>query len=367
MIVLNLELDNLFGFEDFKINFSYPKKIVNSSIKDETLYGKPNFRYKKVNIIMGTNASGKTSLGKALMMIFNFFEKKESSNIVNKIKNKKRTASFSIDLVLGTETIFQKPTLYRVNCIFKPKQNIQLQDIQLDVYKSRILKMDSYESAVRRLQKVDLGAENYIESLDCLENHFGWLFTYPEEGSNFLDGRNKIDLKIFGNILKTLDPTILGISKIRDVKNSYKLELKNQDLIIQDGKFIDDSILSSGTKAGIHIAGVVNSIKENLNGFYYCDEKFSYIHSDIEKAILSLMINFLQPNTQLFFTTHNLEILDLDLPFHSFTFLRKKEKIEVVYTSNYIKKNDQSLKNAVKNDLFNVAPNLELIYKLEEV
>ena len=26
MLVLNLELDNLFGFEDFKINFSYPKK-----------------------------------------------------------------------------------------------------------------------------------------------------------------------------------------------------------------------------------------------------------------------------------------------------------------------------------------------------
>ena len=335
MIVLNLELDNLFGFEDFKINFSYPKKIVNSSIKDETLYGKPNFRYKKVNIIMGKNASGKTSLGKALMMIFNFFEKKESSNIVNKIKNKKKVASFSIDLVLGTEAIFQKPkpALYRVNCSFKARQ-----DIQLDIFKTKILKMDSYESAVRRLEKVNLGTENYIETLDYLENH-----------------------------LKTLDPSILGISKIRGVKNSYKLELKNQDLIIQNGKFIDDSILSSGTKAGIHIAGTVNSIKENLNGFFYCDEKFSYIHSDIEKSILSLMINFLKPNTQLFFTTHNLEILDMDLPLHSFTFLRKKEKIEVVYTSDYIKKNDQSLKNAVKNDLFNVAPNLELIYELEEV
>ena len=27
MIVLNLELDNLFGFEDFKINFSYLDNI----------------------------------------------------------------------------------------------------------------------------------------------------------------------------------------------------------------------------------------------------------------------------------------------------------------------------------------------------
>ena len=34
MIVLNLELDNLFGFEDFKINFSYSDDIKNSSIKD---------------------------------------------------------------------------------------------------------------------------------------------------------------------------------------------------------------------------------------------------------------------------------------------------------------------------------------------
>ena len=37
MIVLKLETDNLFGFEDFKINFSYPKKVENSSIKDEFL------------------------------------------------------------------------------------------------------------------------------------------------------------------------------------------------------------------------------------------------------------------------------------------------------------------------------------------
>ena len=29
MIVLNLELDNLFGFKDFKINFSYTKKVKN--------------------------------------------------------------------------------------------------------------------------------------------------------------------------------------------------------------------------------------------------------------------------------------------------------------------------------------------------
>jgi len=80
----------------------------------------------------------------------------------------------------------------------------------------------------------------------------------------------------------------------------------------------------------------MSAIKKNTNVFYYCDEKFPYIHSDIEKAILSLMIDFLKPNTQLFFTTHNLEILDMNLPIHCFTFLKKREKIEVVYASEYI-------------------------------
>lgn len=47
MIVLNLELDNLFGFEDFKVNFSYSDNIKNSSIKDEFLKDRANFKYKK--------------------------------------------------------------------------------------------------------------------------------------------------------------------------------------------------------------------------------------------------------------------------------------------------------------------------------
>ena len=70
MIIMNVELNNIYGFNDFSINFSYPKKIVNSIIEDEHLYGRKNFRYKKAVILMGANASGKTSLGKALMIIY---------------------------------------------------------------------------------------------------------------------------------------------------------------------------------------------------------------------------------------------------------------------------------------------------------
>ena len=72
MIVMNIEMDNFMSFNNFAMNLSYPKKIVNSSIENEFLTGFTNFRYKKVNILMGANATGKTSFGKMLMNIFHF-------------------------------------------------------------------------------------------------------------------------------------------------------------------------------------------------------------------------------------------------------------------------------------------------------
>ena len=110
MIVLNLELDNLFGFEDFKINFSYPKKVKNSSIKDEFLKDRPNFRYKKVNIILGANSTGKTSIGKAMMAIFNFLNKKEIITVTQYIRDIEKTMRFSMDFILDGKNV-----LYRVN------------------------------------------------------------------------------------------------------------------------------------------------------------------------------------------------------------------------------------------------------------
>ena len=329
MIVLNLELDNLFGFEDFKINFSYPKKIENSSIKDEFLKDRPNFRYKKVNILLGANSTGKTSIGKAMMAIFNFLNKKEIIALTQYIRDIEKEMSFSIDFILDSKNI-----LYRVNLKYK-KEN---EKIDLDLYKADILKNDSYETTIEKFKKLNLENESYIEVLDKLKKVSGWLFTYPEQGSNFLKSNSEVmDVKIFENILKTLDPSIEKVRKLDEVKNSYILTLKGEDLIIQDGEFVKkNNILSSGTKAGLDIAYIMSAIKKNTNVFYYCDEKFPYIHSDVEKAILSLMIDFLKPNTQLFFTTHNLEILDMNLPIHCFTFLKKREKIEVVYASEYI-------------------------------
>ena len=56
----------------------------------------------------------------------------------------------------------------------------------------------------------------------------------------------------------------------------------------------------------------------------------------------------------------------MGLPVHSFTFLRKAPFIVVIYPSDIIKKNTVSLRNAVENDIFNIAPDTSPIYLLEE-
>ena len=179
-------------------------------------------------------------------------------------------------------------------------------------------------------------------------------------------------LTVLENTLKALDTSIIKVEKLRDVKNSFVIRMKNQDVIIQDGELTKADTLSSGTKAGIAVAGMLTAIINGENGFYYCDEKFSYIHTDIEKAFLTLMIQCLKGNDQLFFTTHNTDILDLPLPKHTFTFFKKDtnddmETIKCINVSDFLKRSTDSVKNAAENDLFSVAPSMELIYELEKL
>ncbi len=77
-------------------------------------------------------------------------------------------------------------------------------------------------------------------------------------------------------------------------------------------------------------------------------------------------------NDQLFFTTHNTDILDLPLPKHSFVFLRKdsndeSQPIKCISAAQYLKRNTDSLRNAVDNDLFSSAPSVDYVYKIADL
>lgn len=371
MIVMDVRLDNFFAFKNFHINMSYPKKIADSCIENEFLTGYPNFRYKKVMILMGANATGKTSFGKMLMKIFNFMDKKEHERLTSGICDKTQKAFFSIDFV-GEEDV-----LYRVETTVRPQQGerYSVSDIDVQVRSVNILKRDSYETCASRFEQTESEQKSsYIEELEKVDG-LSWLFKYPNDELQygFFTSENEHRyLKILECVLRALDPSVLRVSKIESVKEAYVIETKSDSVIIQSGKKVDTDLLSSGTKAGIDVAEMVASIIEEEYRFYYCDEKFSYIHSDIEKAFLAVMIEALGENNQLFFTTHNTDILDMPLPKHSFVFLRKdvnneEMPIACVSASSLLKRSTDSLKRAVENDLFSVAPATDMIYEIMEL
>ena len=324
---------------------------------------------------MGANATGKTALGRILMSIFNFIDGKEYGGIAKLIDDKKKTAEFTIDLAFPS---FQ---LYRIKGSFSALSDetdeYSSNNVSVEVWNEYILPNDSYERCVERLAaKQSMIADSYIKALEQIPK-MTWYFQYPyaPEGKlrTLIPFSSEKYRKTLEMTLRSLDPRIIGVSRVDEAvktNRTYIVQYPNCSAIIRNGTVIDSQILSSGTIDGIGVANMITSMKLNDVSFYYCDEKFAHIHSEAERAFLSVFIDLLGHDRQLFYTTHNSDILDMDLPKHSFAFMRRDEleenKISCIYASAYLKKNTDSLKNAVENDLFSSAPNVDQILGIKD-
>lgn len=366
MIIMDIKADNLYAFRDFHMNMSYPKKIVGSTVVGEYLPDRTNFRYKKLNIIMGGNATGKTTIGKLMMLFANYINDMATDRFIDIVDDKNVPASLQIDFV----TLENK--LYRYKLLITPQEKKDRPSVSTELFYVKINKEDNYEMCAKKLD-LDMGIP--AETEEILIN--GWLFSYPQDAwkdtKHVPFGDEKKYTYVLEKVLKTLDPAINDVIKVQEVENTYAIRSNNKTVIVQDGKVSETSILSSGTKAGIDIAYIMASLaKGDMHDLYYCDERFSYVNSDIEKACLSIMIDKLSDRKQLFFTTHNTDVLDMQLPKHSFTFLKKENEekgyvIKCISADKFLKRNSDSLKNAVENDLFCTAPNLDDLYSIAEI
>ena len=360
MIVLNLELKEIYGFNDFQINFSYPKKIVNSIIDQEYLKGRERFRYKKAVVLMGANATGKTSLGKALFHIFEYMADGNPTPLYEMVAGDR--GYFSIDFVNGD---------YRLQRL-SAQIDVSNQEIEIQYQTADIDTMDSYEKCVKKLKDQTIEATRTATSLKKLVGTVRYRFTYPEiEKSLKFTGANKgILLKTLRAVIGTLDPTLQDVSLSKDLKDTFIIRRGGTEIIIQEGKLLNREMLSSGTAEGIDVAMFLAAMAAKESSFYYCDEHFSYIQSDIEKRIFGIMLDRIGDDEQLIFTTHNTDMLDLNLPKHSYVFLRKHleedvYQVSAVSASDVLKRNTDSLRCAVENDVFASLPQDSLLDELE--
>ena len=360
MIVLDLKLKGVYGFDDFSINFTYPKKLVKSIIGDEHLEGRERFRYKKVNILMGCNATGKTSLGRALLKIFNFINTGNEALLLEMATEEE--SSFCIDFVNAGFV------MHRLTGEMSKADGT----VKFRYYAADIGEMDFYERCVKKLRDCTDEIAGDRMGLRKRTGEVHSRFAYPEIAPSMqTEGTDKAEfLKTLEAVLSTLDPTLTDIRQLNEAKDTFLIKRRDSEVFIQEGRLLNRDILSSGTAEGIDVAVFLASMVSKGETFYYCDEHFSYIQSDIEKQIFGLMVERLGSNEQLIFTTHNMEMLDLNLPKHSFTFLKKEQDggvwtVTAVSASEILKKNTDSVRRAVENDVFSSSPDLSKLYELD--
>lgn len=365
MAVLNVKFDNVLCFDNFEANFTYPKKLVKTTLESEYLKDYPNFRYRKLNIIVGSNATGKTSLGKILWKVFVFLYKKESETIIDLVSNPNKEAYILVDCV------FPEGTFFRVEIKVLPNKEILVKYQEI-----KLLNDDSYESVVIRLNKDEKMFRNYLSELEHISVS-GWNFKFPsiESGfdkiSCFYDKEERKEFaKVLYSVLKTFDCSVKSVSPSNEVENSYIVSFENETdaIAITNGdKLSDIKVLSSGSKYAVNIADAIYAIKKHKNGFYFIDEQFSYVDPDLEIACLTTMVNLLDDGEQLFFTSHDTEILSLPFPNHSFNFLRKvineegNIEIKFINAASLEKRNNVNIKNLYDNDYFDVSADTSLI------
>ena len=360
MIILDLKLQGIYGFGDFSINFTYPKKIVKSIIGNEHLEGRERFRYKKINLLMGANATGKTSLGRALLKIFSYINTGNEAFLLEMAAERK--ASFQIDFVNDGYV------MHRLAADIQKAHGV----VDVRYYSAEIGEMDFYERCAENLQEQTDAVKGDRQGLKKRIGEICSRFAYPEIATSMqTSGADTNELlKTMRAVLSTLDPTLTDIRAINEAKDTFLIKRGETEILIQEGKLLNREVLSSGTAEGIDVAVFLASMMANAKMFYYCDEHFSYIHSEIEKAIFGLMMERIGSNEQLIFTTHNMDMLDLNLPKHSYTFLRKEivdgiPVVSAISASKLLKKNTDSVRSAVDNDMFGTLPDLSMLDQLD--
>ncbi|MFK3711818.1 ATP-binding protein [Leclercia adecarboxylata] len=399
MIITRLKFTNICSFSEADINLSYPRKLQNSPLDGENLYGRDKFYYRKVCIITGANASGKTSLGRMMLGIQHFLVKKNFHPTSFPINNKEKSASFEVDF--ATEDFIH----HRLFLKFKIDKNEICNLNELKYTSVRIGENDSCAKTTKLLDSIferksifnsgvlDI-SNSYLHSVSvedqsCSIEDFkkfsftgGWFYLLSETNET-TTAINSLDKNIFEMIMKTFDPSIKSVLELKetqenteeeDILTGYSIRFNNNDNVIvtKTGDVANAQRLSKGTFDAVKLSNFVSSLTyDSLYEHpqncmtYFLDERMAYVHSELERAMITLIISKLKSNTQFFYTTHNSDIFKLDLPIHSYIFIKKiAEQSTFIDATSILKKNDRNLARYVENDVFGVLPDLSKLEAL---
>lgn len=393
MIFTRIEIDNLFCFKDTALDLTYPRKIKDSTVEYEYLDRAENFRFKRLCIISGANASGKSSFAEILCEIVNLITKGREyfdiSSLLLKGQLGDQTARINVEFVYPHE---KKLTFRNISyticeglCWFEYTDVPILTDDSIEKCRGKIQDVLNGKNVPKsrhiQINAVDEYFKKWKDLQDVLESDTQQTWAFALSGINinsdvnFIDNKNDHYKSRLLTILKTFDPSITKVTASIDEETKQATEFTihfshgNFCRIDVTGKIDEEycHLLSSGTYQGIVVAGFIHFLLSEMavqktSGTFLLDEKMSYSHSEIEKVVVNLIAQKINRYSQFFYTTHNYDILDMDFPLHSFVFLKKENDVsQFVWADTVCNKNDRSILPFVKANYFNTIPDTYLL------
>lgn len=374
MIIHELKLNNVLKFKDFEMDLSIPRTTSNSPIlQQHKKY--PNLKYKKFVILLGANASGKTTLGLAICMIQNFLSGKTLkidlfSSVFEELKEGEEM-TWEIIFSLG-DYMYQNKTVFNsMGIVFEQWRMIKLSNLFYGTLKKKLL--DSDEETVEYLVEGEM--KSYYISEQLKKNKYGdcgFLYSFSGDHDDPVDMVD-IDSKKLSQVMRSFDSSIESVTDSQDVPGSKVITFVNgyKEIINDDGSLAkaDNSILSTGTKESIFLSYLI-CILEKEQRTFYVDEKMSHVHSEIEQQIIQIMITLIdRSNGQIFVTSHNSDLLNMNFPNYNFMLLRKSKDgtiSELIQPEKIESHHDRNLRSIVEKDVFSTAPQLDGLIDLHD-
>ncbi len=397
MLLLKLECSNFFLFKDLSLDFTYPRKLNSEIAKNDEIFPGSKIKVRKHIVVMGANASGKTTLGELLCLIYNFLIARDVgslSDLSQSINDTNRPASFTIEFSIQNtayrlsatfdkdgllkETLTQSHILKKHN-IFELRHHLDTDNPQKYDRNKNSEFSPGFYSYLLRLRK----NENLISCFRA-EIQFWFILSAFQNNAIGQSGFPSLDASLIAKLLPILDNSIQSVNplypkfssiptsssntttnenipSLEEQPKSCRIIFKNgqqKDISLEDITELRMTHLSQGTIETITFSSVLSFLRESGHATVFVDEFLSHMHSELEKYIIWLSFLLKKEDSQLFFTTHNTEVCDLRLPTHSFLFLKREKDgtNSALWANSRLIKNDRNFRSYYENDYFDVLP-----------
>lgn len=400
MNILSLRCDNLFMFKDFSIDFTYKKQRKNRKFEiceQDALFPDSQIFVKKRLLILGGNASGKTTFGKLLCAINNYIIGREvkpgALNLYRALYDKHKKGFFEIEFVIDTieaETKAKTYWAYKIGCEFDIMGNMEEYFKRTKVYKSyRIEKLRQkldvsrkISSEVTMLYPKDNVPEVYTKAdapfvstllksgknqkyLDELRQSIGFHYIFSSFADNSQEVTSLAPIDLFNQVLPQIDNSISSVEALTtegsQVKtNSYLIRFKNgEQITVPENNLLrtDRDRMSHGTYEVLAFLGILAELKDRKNNIFYIDEQLAHLHAELE-AYLVMRLFYSEVSSQLFFTSHDNELLELNVPVGTYLLFKRNEDQSntAVFMDSMLHENSSDIRYYYDNDYFGIIP-----------